>query len=61
MEFPRITPKFAAALLLAGVLAGMVGIVFTHLLHFIQQVFFSGSPVAGHISFVGRKRRSQTA
>ena len=51
MESPQISPKFIAALLLAGVLAGAVGIAFTHLLHLIQQLVFSGSLADGHISF----------
>ncbi|WII90394.1 chloride channel protein [Kingella negevensis] len=52
MEKPDFSLKFVLALLCTGVLAGLVGIAFTHLLHAIQQFTFHGGLVAGeHVSF----------
>lgn len=45
------SPRFVAALLLTGVIAGVVGILLTHLLHAVQQWTFLGTLNAEHISF----------
>ena len=51
MESRDFSLRLGVALLLTGLLAGLVGIGFTHLLHFLQQFVFHGGLVAGHVSF----------
>ena len=51
MESRDFSLRLGVALLLTGLLAGLVGIGFTHLLHAVQQFVFHGGLVAGHVSF----------
>ena len=51
MDARDFSLRLTVALLLTGVLAGLVGIGFTHLLHAVQQWMFYGDWAAEHISF----------
>ena len=52
MESRDFSLRLGVALLLTGLLAGLVGIGFTHLLHAVQQlVFHGGWAQGGHASF----------
>ena len=51
MDARDFSLRLTVALLLTGVLAGLVGIGFTHLLHAVQQWMFYGGWAAEHISF----------
>ena len=51
MESRDFSLRLGVALLLTGLLAGLVGIGFTHLLHLLQQLVFHGGLVDGHVSF----------
>ena len=51
MDARDFSLRLTVALLLTGVLAGLVGIGFTHLLHAVQQWVFYGGWATGHVSF----------
>ena len=51
MESRDFSLRLGVALLLTGLLAGLVGIGFTHLLHAVQQWVFYGGWATGHVSF----------
>ena len=46
------SPRLVLALFLTGILAGIVGIVLTHSLHIVQQLFFAGNLKSEHVSFL---------
>jgi len=50
MDARDFSLRLTVALLLTGVLAGLVGIGFTHLLHAVQQWVFYGGWATGHVS-----------